>query len=397
MRVSITLFAALLLCPVASSSLQGTPAGPLAGARISVALSGAVCNVWAFGAVGNGRADDTKAIQSAIDCAATQKGLAWLPSNGTFLSFAVSVPGSASSFGLQIDGTLRFSNDTSAWSSSTQYALSLGGGSSIALVGSGTVDGQGAAWWPCAKAGCYRPGLVGASRATDLLIANLTFLNSPNHNLELYASPFEVVGVTILAPPSTGSGTLSHNTDGIDVHGNGAYIHDCTIRTGDDHIAMHSNDTLIERVFFGTGHGASIGSLGVGTFLKNITVRDSVFVNATAVARIKADSASSGCLVDVLYENITATACATTIQINTNYPSSGPGTGTLAISNIVFSAFAVEDAGAAGQIQCSSNAPCTGITLNDISHTPAPKSGWQCANAHGTATDVTPAISCLQK
>jgi hypothetical protein len=53
-------------------------------------------------------------------------------------------------------------------------------------------------------AGCARPGLVTANKVTDLLIADLTFINSPNHNLELYASPFEVVNVTILAPPSTG-------------------------------------------------------------------------------------------------------------------------------------------------------------------------------------------------
>ena len=37
---------------------------------------------------------------------------------------------------------------------------------------------------------------------------------------------------------------------------------------------MHANDTLVERCTFGTGHGASIGSLGAGSWLKNITVSD---------------------------------------------------------------------------------------------------------------------------
>lgn len=45
----------------------------------------------------------------------------------------------------------------------------------------------------------------------SMLIANLTFRDSPNHQLEIYASPTEIVGVSILAPSST-SPTPSHNT-----------------------------------------------------------------------------------------------------------------------------------------------------------------------------------------
>ena len=51
--------------------------------------------------------------------------------------------------------------------------------------------------------------------------------------------------------------------------------HHCNISTGDDNVALHFNNTLIEKNFFGTGHGASIGSLGPGSaWLTNITVRD---------------------------------------------------------------------------------------------------------------------------
>ncbi len=45
-------------------------------------------------------------------------------------------------------------------------------------------------------------------------------------------------------PPA--SQVCAHNTDGIDVHGSPAWIHRCSISTGDDNVAMHANDTLVE-------------------------------------------------------------------------------------------------------------------------------------------------------
>lgn len=39
------------------------------------------------------------------------------------------------------------------------------------------------------------------------------------------------------------------------------YIHDVNFTTGDDNIAGHANNTLVEDSYFGSGHGASIGSL----------------------------------------------------------------------------------------------------------------------------------------
>ena len=270
--LSLFLFALLKTC---AAIITPPPARDFFGLHVRVTAGARTCNAFDFGARGDGITDDTSALQSAISaCATAAGGVAWLPSNGTFLSFGLTVPTSANSFALQVDGTLRFINDTKAWPASASHCLLLQG-ASIALSGAGVVDGQGAAWWPCAKAGCFRPGLVLAQDVKDLLIAgSLTFKDSPNHNLELYASPQEVTGVSIVSPPSTGNGPIvSHNTDGIDVHGQPAYIHDMKISVGDDHVAMHANDTLVERVTFGTGHGASIGSLGAGTYLRNITVR----------------------------------------------------------------------------------------------------------------------------
>jgi hypothetical protein len=72
--------------------------------------------------------------------------------------------------------------------------------------------------------------------------------------------------ISVIAPGE------SHNTDAVDVHGQPFYIHDSHLSVGDDNIAAHVNDTLVEDCYFGTGHGASIGSIGNG-YVQNVTFR----------------------------------------------------------------------------------------------------------------------------
>lgn len=175
--------------------------------------AGLECNVLNYGAVGDGATDDTAALQKAIDaCAATAGGAVLFPSGHVFLSFPLTVSRPASNFSLGIfaGATLRFSNDMKHWPGQ-QACLTVENANGVALHGGGTVDGQGAVWWPD-KDG-FRPLLVSVQGTTNLLVQNLTFLNSPNHNLELYANFAEVHQVRILAPSD------SPNTDGIDVHG----------------------------------------------------------------------------------------------------------------------------------------------------------------------------------
>ena len=65
---------------------------------------------------------------------------------------------------------------------------------------------------------------------------------------------------------------LAHVFTGRSLLGSPFYIHDCYFSVGDDNIAQHSNDTIIEDCSFGTGHGASIGSVDVG-YIQNVTFR----------------------------------------------------------------------------------------------------------------------------
>lgn len=50
--------------------------------------------------------------------------------------------------------------------------------------------------------------------------------------------------------------------DGIDIHGDSFWVHGSYISTGDDNVAIHASNVRVSDCRFGTGHGASIGSLG---------------------------------------------------------------------------------------------------------------------------------------
>jgi polygalacturonase len=167
---------------------------------------------------------------------------------------------------------------------------------------------------------------------------------------------------------------------------------------GDDNLALHANDTLAERCSFGTGHGTSIGSLGMGTFLQNITVRDSSYKGTAQALRIKADTQSSGFLRDVTFSNLSMQGCGTTVSLLSNYPSGGASQSTLAISNILFKDITAAGSGTAGTLMCSPRAPCQQLQFDNVQHTaPLPQKGWSCQNAHGsTAGTVSPVLSCLQ-
>lgn len=81
----------------------------------------------------------------------------------------------------------------------------------VAMTGGGEINGQGSVWWPNPDA--FRPRLLVISKGTGLLISNLSFVNSPYHNLELFVNDVEVSHTSITAT------FPSPNTDGIDVHG----------------------------------------------------------------------------------------------------------------------------------------------------------------------------------
>lgn len=159
----------------------------------------------------------------------------------------------------------------------------------------GVVNGQGLVWWQ--NRDDFRPHTVDFKHVTGALIEGIAFRDPPSHCLELYSDHTEVRYVTVTAPSSTGlsdDSMESHNTDAVDVHGSPFWIHHVNFTTGDDNVAIHTSDVLVEASYFGSGHGASIGSLGTEIALTNITIRNVAFNGTTAGFRIKIDCTSDG-------------------------------------------------------------------------------------------------------
>ena len=70
-------------------------------------------NVLDFGAKGDGKTDDTHAIQEAIDRTKSKSGMVIIPEKHTFLTKAIHF--SASNTAFYIEGTLLVSNDRENW------------------------------------------------------------------------------------------------------------------------------------------------------------------------------------------------------------------------------------------------------------------------------------------
>eukprot|EP00727_Mastigamoeba_balamuthi_P008668 m51a1_g4423 hypothetical protein (398) ;mRNA; f:53765-54958 len=383
----------LSVCVVCVLALAGVArCRTISGLYVSVDVGDAVFDVSDFGAAGDGATDDTAAVQKAFAAAAAAGGgTVLLSRGGTYLVKALAFQSSHTALEVSAGSTLRVSNDRAGWPAAANV-IAVQDVHDVALVGAGTMDGQGRVWWEHRDE--FRPKFVYAKRARNVVVAGLTWRDPPDHCLQLYADNAEVFGVTMRAPPSTGVAEPSHNTDGVDAHGTPFYVHDCDISVGDDNVAVHANDTLVEDCVFGSGHGASVGSLA-GAWLRNVTFRRIKFNGTTAGARIKTVRGSAGELRDVLFESLEMHGVKRTVDITMLYelsppPSPGART-TFRLHDVELRDIRAYGSKMAGNVLCDADSPCWGIRFRDVEHWPADRLSYNCTFAHGSAAGtVTP-------
>jgi polygalacturonase len=274
-----------------------------------------VCNPRDFGAVGDGMHDDTDAVQAALDSCIGGGTVCVSP--GTYLIRPIVINGNGVTLRLDVGATLLGSPNLIDYASNMNLILA-NGKADIAILGGGTIDGSGAAFWGHEP----RPRLIRLRRCERVLVQGVTLQNSPTfHLVPEDSDDVTIDSVTILAPPT------SPNTDGIDPGGRNINISNCYIDTGDDNIAIkagtgvHVNGVTVHDCTFLHGHGLSMGSELNGG-VENFVAQNIRFDGTDNGLRIKTDRTRGGIVNNVSYDTITMHNVRRIIDIAGYYPES---------------------------------------------------------------------------
>lgn len=302
----------------AEKNAQNTPEGWTAVElpQLPAITSANTFNITNYGA-STSAADNTKAIQKALDAVPTTGGMVVIPA-GTWM-FGSTDQMTSTTEVLSIKSktvlhlckgaTLKLVEYGKAPNNKTVFIGCKNKGKNVTDVvieGEGEtsiIDGQGARWWLAKEQSeTFNPGaMIRFEQGKRFLLRNFKIQNTPGVNITISnsgkASHATIHDVTISEPASeAGKGKASHNTDGVSIWGPYVNIYNCNISNGDDNVVCDDDAQYIHvwNCDFGTGHGASIGS-----YTKNIkhVWFDNITMNGTTAGiRMKTGINSDGTL-----------------------------------------------------------------------------------------------------
>jgi len=202
-------------------------------------------NIKSFGAKNDGKTLNTEIMQRAIDsCARAGGGEVLIPAGGVYLTGTIFLKTNVF-LRLESGSVLKGSPKMTDYDSKFPHLIVAEKAENMGILGSGVVDGNGAAFWdenflPKARP---EPWLIFLN-CKNLKFENIQLLNSPAHVLVLdHCDRVTVNAVRIV------NHLQSPNTDGIDVtDSRNVFITNCYIETGDDGICLKSHDTMVENV-----------------------------------------------------------------------------------------------------------------------------------------------------
>ncbi|KAG7550946.1 Parallel beta-helix repeat [Arabidopsis thaliana x Arabidopsis arenosa] len=382
-------------------------------------------SVTSFGAIGDGKTDDTKAFLKAWEavCKGGSHTKILVPQGKTFMLKPLTFigPCKSSSISFSIRGNLVAPGYT--WYAGRYPTwISFDSINGLVVTGGGTIDARGSLWWGNVNT---RPSAMHFNNCNDLRISNLRHLNSPRNHVGLSCSQnIEVTGIRMTAPGD------SPNTDGIDISNcRGVHIHDSVIATGDDCIAINSGSSHINitGIFCGPGHGISVGSLGVtGDFatVEEVRVKNCTFTNTQNGVRIKTYQNGSGYARKISFEDIIMVASENPIIIDQTYHNGGTNGGRskssnsyqnchlaakqrtqsgngkgVKVSDVRYSS--IRGSSASDQaitLNCDADLGCSDIVMNNVNMVSATfghKVFATCKNAHGSF--FASKVNCLKK
>jgi polygalacturonase len=276
-----------------------------------------------FGAAADGLSDNTIPIQKAIDAANAAGGGKVIVPAGVFICGPLQF---YSNLNFQLeDGALLKLLPIDKYPGGTLTGTDFISGTKlhdIAITGKGTIDGQGAPWWPFAKdKNAKRPRMISLKDCDRLLIEDVSLINSPMFHIAVSRSNnVTVSSITVRAPASDDPVNPSHNTDACDVSGKDILIKDCDVSTGDDNFTCGGGtfNVHIINCKYGYGHGLSIGSYTKGG-VSNFLIEHCSFTNTECGIRIKSDRDRGGLVQNLTYRNLTMTNVGIPILVYASY------------------------------------------------------------------------------
>jgi len=282
-----------------------------------------------FGAIGDGKTCNTRAIQAAIDqCAADGGGILVVPA-GTFLTGSVFFK-QAVDLHLEKDAVLkgvvdpndypqvptRWEGEEKVWTAALVNFFDM---NDVDITGPGQIDGSGDAWMERYPRGSRelktgRPRLIGIQNCRGVKVSGISMKNQACWGLFiLYCENVLVENLIIRA---------AHNiisSDGIDVDSSkNVRIVDCDIDVNDDCIAIKSGKDedgrrvnrpaehiIIEKCHFRYGHGGvSMGSEMSGG-IRQVEIRNCIMeADNWAPIRFKSQPSRGGVVEDITYRDL---------------------------------------------------------------------------------------------
>ena len=290
---------------------------------------GPTCDVRAFGAKGDGKTKDTKAIQAAIDACS---GGTVLLSGGTFLSGMITLRSNLV-FHIDASATLRGTQDDADYPSTNppttntqlkncrKALLYAEGADHLRIEGGGTIDGNGnTPKWigpSSVHPEATRPMAIYTALCSHVTIQDITVKDAAMWGVvNLEADTLAIKNITIDSP-------LSGNRDGIDiVDCHHVTIEGATIRSEDDSICIKSgsrrgvDDVLVKGCHIRqsiVANGLKFGTASYG-FFSNVTFED-ILVEDVDKAAMAVESVDGADISNITFRRITVHKAGTPIFI----------------------------------------------------------------------------------
>ncbi|AZT89493.1 glycoside hydrolase family 28 protein [Caldicellulosiruptor changbaiensis] len=281
-------------------------------------------NVRDFGAVGNGQVKDTEAFKKAIEASWEQGGGTVYVPAGVYLTGPIHLKSNITLY-IESGAILKFSNDPAdfplvytRWEGEEQEVYSpliyAENAENIAVVGFGTIDGQGEMWWKLHRnkeLKYPRPRTICFYRCKNVTIEGIKIVNSPSWTV----NPIECENVTVhnvkIQNPYD-----SPNTDGINPEScKGVRISNCYIDVGDDCVTLKSGtedckvripceNIAITNCIMAHGHGGVVIGSEMSGGVRNVVISNCIFEGTDRGIRIKTRRGRGGIVEDIRVSNI---------------------------------------------------------------------------------------------